>query len=306
MDTTNLTTFIAIADLKSFSQAAEKLFLTQPAISKRIKALESEMNTKLFDRLGRQTALTEAGHILYKRAQSILQQMEDSQREIQNLSGQITGKLSIATSHHIGLHRLPHVLEQYNQRYPEVFLDLHFMDSEQAYSKVQAGKFELAVITIPDEKNNELISEVIWEDTLVFVAGHSHPLANTDQHSRTEQTLTELAKHRAILPAKSTYTRRIIEQVFKQSKQTIETSLSTNFLETIKMLVKVGLGWSVLPQTMLKDELLADELVVINIKNVNLVRHLGLIRHPSRTLTNAATEMINILNTSTSADKQAN
>jgi len=301
MDTANLITFIAIADSKSFSQAAEKLYLTQPAISKRIKALEIEMKTKLFDRLGRQTALTEAGHILYKRAQIILQQMEDSQREIQNLTGQVTGKLNIATSHHIGLHRLPHVLEHYSQQYPDVLLDLHFMDSEQAYRDVQAGKFELAIITIPNniipnvtapnKQNSELIAEIIWEDILEFVVGHTHPLAAQAHAIPVNHPLTELAKHRAILPAKNTYTRRIIEQAFKQSEQPISTSLSTNFLETIKMLVKVGLGWSVLPQTML-----TDELVVINVTNVKLVRRLGVIRHPARTLSNAAKEMINMLN----------
>ncbi|NOZ52100.1 MAG: LysR family transcriptional regulator [Gammaproteobacteria bacterium] len=302
MDTTNLTTFLTIAELKSFTQAAETLFLTQPAISKRIKALETEMNAKLFDRLGRQTTLTEAGHILYKRAQIILQQMQEGQREIQNLSRQVTGKLSIATSHHIGLHRLPPALEQYNQQYPDVLLDLHFMDSEQAYHQVMAGKFELAIITIPNNNTNnnksELIAKTIWEDKLEFVVGPTHELVSntnrstkkTEPHSPIHKSLTELAQYPAILPAKNTYTRQIIEQTFKQSEQRIATSMSTNYLETIKMLVKVGLGWSILPHTML-----TDELTILKINNITLTRHLGLVRHPARTLSNAATAMVSIL-----------
>ncbi|MDH5778224.1 MAG: LysR family transcriptional regulator, partial [Gammaproteobacteria bacterium] len=132
MDLNNLTTFVAVAETGSFSQTSEQLFLTQPAISKRIAALEDELGTSLFDRIGRSVSLTEAGQALLPRAHKILLEVEDSRRAISNLSGNISGKLSIGTSHHIGLHRLPPVLRQFNIAYPDVELDIHFMDSEEA------------------------------------------------------------------------------------------------------------------------------------------------------------------------------
>ena len=116
LELSNLQTFVTVAETGSFSQTSEQLFLTQPAISKRIAALEKELGTRLFDRIGRHVDLTEAGTALLPRARQILMQVEDSRRAISNLTGQITGKLSIGTSHHIGLHRLPPILRQFSSQ----------------------------------------------------------------------------------------------------------------------------------------------------------------------------------------------
>jgi len=291
MDTASLKTFLTIADTGSFSLAAERLYLTQPAISKRIQALESELDARLFDRVGRQTLLTPAGEVFYKRAQIIVQQLEDSQREIDNLSGQVAGTLHIGTSHHIGLHRLPPVLKRLNQEYPELTLDIHFMDSEVAYRQIQQGKLELGIITIPSSPDHELEKRIIWKDTLQFVVGKSHPIASALNAGKpASMTLKNLSRYDAILPAKSTYTRQILETAFHNHGVEIKTTLSTNYLETIKMLVSVGLGWSALPRTMIDKEL-----VVLNLPRLPLQRNLGIVWHPKRTLSNGAAAMMELL-----------
>ncbi|ELT95494.1 hypothetical protein CAPTEDRAFT_59870, partial [Capitella teleta] len=99
MDTTNLTAFLAIVDTGSFSEAGEKLFLTQPAVSKRIAALEEQLGTSVFDRIGRQVTLNEAGKVLLPRARKMMALVHDTKLEIINLSGEVKGPLSIATSH---------------------------------------------------------------------------------------------------------------------------------------------------------------------------------------------------------------
>ena len=149
MDIPNLQAFIAIAETGSFSEASEHLYLTQPAISKRIAALEDELDTNLFDRVGRKTQLTEAGRALLPRAQKILLEIEDSRRALQNLSNTVGGVLRFATSHHIGLHRLPPVLRQYSKTFPDVELDIQFMDSEEACRAVEHGEMEMAIVTLP-------------------------------------------------------------------------------------------------------------------------------------------------------------
>ena len=107
MDLANLNAFIAIAEAGSFSEAAERLHLTQPAVSKRIAGLEQQLDTRLFDRLGREVSLTEAGRALLPRAYQILYVLDDTRRALTNLNGEVSGRLTLATSHHIGLHRLP-------------------------------------------------------------------------------------------------------------------------------------------------------------------------------------------------------
>lgn len=285
MDIPNLYAFVAVAETGSFSDASEQLFITQPAVSKRIATLESELDIYLFDRIGRKVTLTEAGNALLSRAQIILQQVEDSKRAIQNLSGHIAGKLSIGTSHHIGLHRLPPVLREFTHLYPEVELDLHFMDSEEACHAIEHGELEMGIVTLPLQPAKVLHTFEVWPDPLDIVVNQSHPLASQKIISP-----KLLAEHAAILPTRGTYTRQIFEQTMQKHKLELKVGLSTNYLETIKMMVSVGLGWSVLPRSML-----SKELTTLNIKDIKLERKLGFVWHSGHTLSNAANAMSEIL-----------
>ena len=148
IDLEGIKAFIAVADTRSFSVAAGRLHLTQPAVSKRIALLENQMKVRLFDRIGRTVTLTEAGRELEPRAKLILTSIEDTQRAISNLNGAVTGQLALATSHHIGLWRLPDILRRYAELYPEVNLDLRFMDSEVAHEQIVQGNLELGIITL--------------------------------------------------------------------------------------------------------------------------------------------------------------
>ena len=287
MDIPNLCAFVAVADTASFSAASEQLFLTQPAISKRVSALETELDIQLFDRIGRKVTLTEAGSALLSRARTILQQVEDSKRAIQNLSGHVAGKLSIGTSHHIGLHRLPPVLRAFTRAYPEVELDLHFMDSEEACHAIEHGDLELGIVTLPLEPAKVLQTYEVWPDPLDIVVNPSHPLTRLDKI-----TPKQLAGYSAILPTRGTYTRQIFEHTMRKHKLELKVGLSTNYLETIKMMVSVGLGWSVLPRSMLNKEL-----KTLNIDGIKLERKLGVVWHSGHTLSNAANAMSEILKT---------
>ncbi len=285
MNTTQLRAFLAVAQTASFSRAAEQLHLTQPAISKRIAQLEDELDTRLLDRLGRQVSLTEAGRALLPRAQHILTEMEDSRRAIQNLAGAVTGQLRLGTSHHVGQHHLPAVLRDYSARFPLVELDLHFLDSETGGEAVARGDLELAVITLPISPPPELAAIAIWDDPLCFVCGHGHALARVKQI-----TAHELARHLALLPARQTVTRQILETSFAPLGASIKTNLSTNYLETLKTMASIGLGWSLLPRT-----LMDGSLHEFKVRGVRLRRELGVVHHHTRTLSNAAREMITLL-----------
>jgi len=285
MDIAALKAFTAVASAGSFSIAAEHLFLTQPAISKRIAALESELDAKLFDRIGRTVTLTEAGRALLPRAKNILVELEDSVRAISNLTGEVHGTLRFATSHHIGLHRLPPALKRFTQEHPQVRLDIRFMDSEEACMAVEHGELELGIVTLPPAPLPNLTTQAVWQDPLGIVVSNHHPLA-----TRTNVQLSELAQHPAILPAANTYTRQIAEQAFEALGLELDIALSTNYLETIKMLTSVGIGWSLLPVTMLDSRTRQ-----LSVRELSLERSLGIVYHRERTLSNAARELIRFL-----------
>ena len=285
MEFAALKAFVAVAETGSFSVAAERLFLSQPAVSKRIAALESELDARLFDRIGRTVTLTEGGVALLPRAQKLLMELEDSIRAISSLSGEVRGTLCFATSHHIGLHRLPPTLKRFTQMYPQVRLDIRFMDSEAACVAVEHGELELGIVTLPPEPSIKLTTEVIWEDPLGIVVSRNHPLAE-----QADVTLDQLAQHVAVLPATNTYTRQIAELAFSRLGLTLEIALSTNYLETIKMLVSVGIGWSLLPNTMLDKHISK-----LSVEELSLQRSLGIVYHRDRTLSNAARALISEL-----------
>lgn len=285
MDTNSLSAFLAVADSGGFTAAAERLYLTQPAISKRIAQLEEQLGARLFDRIGRQVHLTEAGHALLPRARQVIRDLDDMSRAISGLSGEVSGTLRIGTSHHIGLHRLPPVLRQFSREFPKVQLDIHFIDSEEAWEGVLNGDLELGVVTLPPVADDRVYSEAIWNDPLVFMAAPEHPLATEQQVS-----LEMLTHYAALLPSPVTFTRRIVETLFREQSLTLNISMSTNYLETIHMMVSIGLGWSLLPATMLDDQvvkLATDESV--------MHRQLGFVMHPGRSLSNAAQRFLELL-----------
>ncbi len=285
MDINNLNAFIQVAEAGSFSDAATKLHITQPAVSKRISTLESQLDTRLIDRIGRKVALTPAGATLLPRAIAIISDLDDARRSLDNLSGDVTGRLNLAISHHLGLHRLPPILREFSQRYPQVTLDIQFLDSEVAYEAVTQGKIELAIITLTEQLSEKIHVQTIWKDALAFVAATTHPLAQESNVS-----LEMLSKHGAILPELNTFTGTITERLFKEKGLGLNVSMTTNYLETIRMMVSLGLGWSVLPLTLLNDQL-----CVLNVGNIKLERQLGAIHHTERTLSNAARAMLALL-----------
>lgn len=295
MDIASLHAFVTIADNGSFSSAADRLHVTQPAVSKRVASLEEELNVRLFDRLGRTVRLTEAGTLLLPRARRILAEVDDGRRALRNLTGIVTGSVTLATSHHIGLHRLPPVLRTFTTRYPQVRLDMRFMDSEVACSVVLRGEVELAIVTLPPRVDPPLEALPLWPDPLVLVAARTHPLA---QH--TTITPQQLAQHAAILPSEATFTRRIFAEQLAQLGVTVSVAFATNYLETIKMMVAVGLGWSVLPRTMLDGDL-----VELSVAGLGLERMLGIVRHTGHTLSNAAGALLAILQESSTLSEKS-
>jgi len=285
MDVPALQALVAVAETGSFSRASEQLFITQPAISKRIATLETELDVVLLDRLGRNTQLTEAGRILLDSARRILADIASSSEAIRSLSHDVGGRLRLATSHHIGIHRLPPILKAYTQAYPAVDLDLMFMDSEQACELVSTGSIELAIVTLPETPADNLHTQLVWKDPLSIVCAQDHPLRDLKSVGP-----KQLSAHSAVLPARGTVTRGIVLNAIARHDVAIKTALETNYLETIKVMVSVGLGWSALPQSMIDDSL-----STLPTRGIRMSRALGSVRLKDRTLGRAATALLALL-----------
>lgn len=289
MNLSNFDAFLAVMQHGSISIAAEKLFLTQPAITKRLKNLEQELGVHLFEPAGRGIQPTQAAHELLPRVKQWLLDYENIKHTLSHAQNTIGGILRIGTSHHIGLHHLPAILKQYVQQYPEVQLDVHFVDSEQAHQAVLSGELELAFLTLPPKSDTRLNYQTLWHDPLQFVVAPFHALATQKNLS-----LKNLIRYPCLLPAAHTYTSQITLQAFEQHGLKPQANMSTNPLESIRMLVSIGLGWSVLPSTLINHE---HELVALELPRdlpQGLSRHLGMVSHPARTQSRAAMALMTL------------
>lgn len=274
MNTTNLITFVTVMQTGSISGAAEKLYITQPAVSKRIKNLEEEFAVTLFDTVGRGIVPTGAANELLPHAKRWLDDYDNFKINLQNAQQTVSGKLVIGTSHHIGLHHLPPVLKQFIQSYPAVQLEVHFVDSEAAHKAVLDGDVSLAFLTLPPVYDKRLTYHTLWSDPLYFVTGTLSALAK-----KSSVTLEQLAHYPAILPSANTFTSQITLAEFAKHNLKPYATMSTNPLESIRMLVSVGLGWSVLPQTLINQDLQCIEMA----DNIELQRYLGVVINPNLT-----------------------
>lgn len=288
MDTQNLLTFVTVTRLQSFSLAAEHLHVTQPAITKRIQLLEQQLNIRVFDRIGRKLFLTEAGTCLLPFATSILNLLSESRQALADLNGEVKGVLKLVTSHHIGLHRLPKVLQAYKKRYPLVKIQIEFMDSVEAHAAVLQGRADLGVTTENAGVDARIHSAIIWKDVLRFVVAKDHPVTRIKK-----PRLAHIARYPAILPDSKSYTAQVVTNLFNAHKLAItcEQGLSSNYLESIKALLAIGDTWSVLPENMLDKKLIT----ALNVAGVALSRRLVCISHRDRSLNKAGQVFLQML-----------
>lgn len=284
MNLTAFEAFIKVMETKSISLAADQLFITQPAVTKRIHLLENYFGVRLFEAAGRGIKPTHTAYELLPKVKNWLNDLGEIHHQLSHEHQNIQGKLKVGTSHHIGLHHLPHHLKKYVQEYPDVALDLRFVDSEQAHEQVLNGDLELAFLTLPPVGDERLHYCPMWEDPLIFVVAPFHPLAHNEA-----VTLEELTHYPSILPATRTYTSQIMLAEFEKHGLKPKVSMSNNPLESIRMLVSIGLGWSVLPKTMINQDL-----KTLNI-NFELKRELGMVWHPARIQSRAMKALIDLV-----------
>lgn len=290
MDMNNLLAFIEVAEEKSFSRSAEKLKLTQPAVSKRIAALETELSSRLFDRVGRTVNLTEAGRVLLPSALKINSEVSRIESELCNLGKEVKGKLSIGASEHIGADRLAPLLKIFHAKYPEVHIDLHFSNSSQILDDINNGLTDMGICADCDDVRNDrahsrLLAMEIWKDQLSLVTETHHPLTR-----RESITVAMLSEFPAILPEEKSKIRKTVNRIMNNHEVEVNVSLEASDFPTMKSMASIGLGWALLPKSEV-DESLA----VINVDDLKLSHSVALVRNPDRTMSRASQAFVDTL-----------
>lgn len=270
-----LAAFVAVVDSGSFSAAAERLHLSQPAVTKRIQALEQALGRPLFERLGRQTRPLEAAAIVLPQARAILDRLRDIERSLGDTGTTIQGVLRLATSHHIALHRLPPALSACRSRHPAIELELVFLDSEAGIEAVARRKVDVALATLPDRIPPGLQAAVLWRDRLTLMLRKD--LLPQTPIQTPEDRLAWLENQPAILPPAGSATRLRIDRALHRVGLHLQPRHESPYLEVIRMLTEAGLGLGVLPQS-----LQTPGLVGLDLPGLEITRTLGWVRHSER------------------------
>lgn len=277
MDYDQLASFLEVAKLQSFSRAAEKIYRTQPAISAQVRLLEQECGEKLFDRSGKKVSLTQAGEILFRYAQKILDLQKEALQAIAELNQTPRGKLYIGANEATCLYVLPKTFARFRQLYPLVQISIYRNFSHKILQKVQEGAVDLGIVTLPQTATNiEIIP--VFRDEVQVVVPKNHPLAKNRS-----VTIEEVAHHPLILP-KTGHTRVVIDRLLRDFRNHVQISMELASVETQKKFVGAGLGISLINRTYAQPEVAAGLLKLIPLEGEKIHRELGLIYRRDRYL----------------------
>lgn len=298
MNLSQLKAFLAVAQDRSFSRAAEKLYLTQPAVSKQIQALEEGLGMRLFDRVGRSILLTEAGNILHDHAHIVFQTLEEARETITQLRGLQRGHLRISAASTIGTYMLPQPLGELKAQFPGIEISLAITNKARVVQQVLNHEVELGFVGPPVEPA-ELEREEYLLDELVLILAPTHRLAREESVG-----VAELAEEVFILREQGSGTREIMEEELGRVHVSLKKAMELGSTEAIKQAVAANLGVSIVSKFAISLEILQGRLAVARLPELNLSRQLFVIHHGGRTLSPAAQEFCSLLRRSAAARRK--
>jgi len=258
MDLHYLRIFYEVANEKSFTKAANKLFINQSAVSIQVKKFEDMLNTKLFDRSSKKIRLTYSGEVLFKISEEIFQKVKRAEKEIEKIVLYDKAKISIGATHLIGEHLLPRIVKEFYGKHPEVEFDLIIKERDLLIKELKEGKVDLALMGTYYIKDSDL--ETIDIDMYPFVIVGKDPLEDT----------RELVKQKLIMRDDSPLTNKNIALFEKKNGITLDNRVMVRgSIETMKNLVKEGFGYTMLPYYCVSKEIKEGKFYLIEDFNEN-------------------------------------
>ncbi|AMV45923.1 MULTISPECIES: LysR family transcriptional regulator [Paraburkholderia] len=288
MNFTHLAAFDAVAQTGSVTAAAERLHVSQPALTREIRELEERLGVALFDRMPRGMQLTEAGRMLAEYAGQIFRLADAAEAAVAEFAGLKRGHLVIASSHTIGTYLMPALMDAYRDLYPGVTIELVISNTEQVKSAVLGQRCQLGLIEGPyGDDAFDVMS--LGADEIVAVAGPDHPLSR-----RRRLNAASLSDVELVMREKGSGTREVVEQAYAAHELTLEPGLVVGSQEAIKRLLRIGHAVSWVSRLSVRDELEAGNLVELPISDIRVVRQLNMLWRKNQSLTPAAKAFHNL------------
>ncbi|GAA0432534.1 selenium metabolism-associated LysR family transcriptional regulator [Lentibacillus halophilus] len=274
MNLDHLRVFHVLASNNNFSKTSNVLHMSQSSVSKQIRHLENELNTKLFDRTTKKVQLTSEGKILLESAERIFKEINHARNKLASLWETVHGDLFIGASLTLGEHILPYILGDYQQQYPNVHLDMKVDNSEHIIEKLRNKQIHLAFIQ-SSSYYPEFTQQLFLEDELVIIAPHKfiYPEFDSIDDYITPQMLLTLPM---IIREEGSGTRQVIEEQLRNNRlapNQLNVLLEMENTESIKAAVESGLGISIISKVSVQKELRLNTLRKLSVNGLHLKRN---------------------------------
>lgn len=278
-----LESFLAISRAGSFRRAAERLALSQPALSQQIKEVERELEVPLFDRLGRRVQLTEAGRLLEAHVQRVFATLEGAREAVRALRGGERGSLVLAASTTPGIYLLPRLLAGFKRARPGLVVSLRIANTREVERLVRAGEADLGIVGGHLANARETCIEASLVDRIVLIVPPGHRWAGR------REIAPALLKEECLLTREDgSATRRVTEAALARAGVQVEACLEFGHTEAIKEAVRAGLGVALVSQHAVQSEVATRQLRSLGLRGLPIQRHFHVIRHDAKSLSAAA------------------
>ncbi len=284
-----LKVFCDLAETGSFSLAASKNFITQSAVSQQIRSLEERYGRELLERSKGHARLTQAGEVLYQAGKDIVHRYREIENNLQSLARSVAGTVRVGTVYSVGLYELSAPLKKYLRTFPDVTVHLEYTRANKIYEDVSHGEIDLGIVAYPN-KRPQLLVAPFREDRLVLICSPQHPFANFQRVS-----MKKLHGEKFVGFERDVATRRALDRVFRQHGIKVQYIMEMDNIETIKRVVEVGSGLSIVPEPTIAQEVKNDTLRAIQFSDEPLMRPLGILLKRGRRFTPAVQEFIDFL-----------
>ncbi len=286
MDVRGLEVFLSVAKHLNFTRAGEEVHLSQPSVSVRIRQLERDLGSKLFEQLGKRIALTEAGQLLLPYALRVMAAMDDALHAIDELKGLERGSLRIGASTTPGMYLIPQTIAQFKQQYPKIDVHLAVRDTRQIEEGVIRNEFDFGFVG--GHLAGDEVDVLPWmTDHLVLVVPSNHVLAR-----KKSVKVADLRKERFILREPGSATRAAVVNHLQKSDLKMETIMEMENPESVKKAVQSGLGIAFISKFAVETELKAKSLVAVRVTGLDINRELKIVYRKDKHLGRAAQTFI--------------
>jgi DNA-binding transcriptional LysR family regulator len=268
MNLGHLAIFHAVAEAQSVSRGAERLMVSQPAVSKQLRALERSLGVVLFDRTPRGVRLTEAGELLASYSRRIFALEHDAITALEDLKGMGRGRLSIGASTTIGVYLLPELFVKFRQQYPAIDAKLEVSSSLGVLQRLADGAIDVGFIESPAQSDG-VSAERFMQDELVAIARPGHPILK-----RKRLSAKEFCAEPFIVRSTGSDTKSLVEQELARRGLVIKPAMALASTEAIKRAVAAGIGVAIVSRLSIGLELKARTLVVAKVAGLSIRRPL--------------------------------